>query len=208
MIRGRFIVIDGGEGSGKTTLLRALAKKLPKSKVLVTHEPGGTAFADKIRKLFLSPEAGAAGSEVLFGLIWAARSEHLKHKIIPALRKGIHVISDRFDSSTFAYQVFGQENKKLEKLFWQARKVFLRKRKPDLYIFLDIGPKVGLERVARRKEKKTHFDRRELAFHRRVRAGFLKFLKYVPHKTIDANQSIKAVQDDFLNMIKSEFSRR
>ncbi|KKW19395.1 MAG: Thymidylate kinase, partial [Parcubacteria group bacterium GW2011_GWF2_50_9] len=86
MIRGRFIVIDGGEGSGKTTLLRALAKKLPKSKVLVTHEPGGTAFADKIRKLFLSPEAGAAGSEVLFGLIWAARSEHLKHKIIPALR--------------------------------------------------------------------------------------------------------------------------
>jgi len=140
--------------------------------------------------------------------MWAARAEHLKNKIIPALAKGVSVISDRFDSSTFAYQIYGQEAKHLEKLFWQTREVFLRERKPDLYIFLDVKPEVGLKRVAGRKEAKTHFDERALAFHQRVRTGFLGFLKNVPHKIIDANQSMKAVQDDFLNMIKSEFLRR
>lgn len=201
MKRGKFIVIDGGEGAGKTTLIKALAKRFSAKKILLTHEPGGTEFADKIRGLVLSKEAKEAGAETQFGLMWAARAEHLKHKIIPALAKGITVVSDRFDSSTFAYQIYGQEAKHLEKLFWRTREIFLRECKPDLYIFLDVLPEVGLKRVTGRKEAKTHFDERALAFHQRVRAGFLGFLKNVPHKAIDANRNLEIVQSDFFRVI-------
>ena len=204
---GKFIVIDGGEGSGKTTILKWFAKTPLGKKVLITHEPGGAELAHKIRALDLSKKAKEAGAETQFCLMWAARADHLKNKIIPALAKGVSVISDRFDSSTFAYQIYGQEARHLEKLFWQTREIFLRERKPDLYIFLDVKPEVGLKRVAGRKEAKTHFDERASAFHQRVRAGFLRFFKNVPHKIIDANQSMKAGQDDFLNMIRREFSR-
>ena len=204
--KGKFIVVDGCEGAGKTTLLKALAKEFSSKKILFTHEPGGTEFADKIRALVLSEEAKEVGAETQFGLMWAARAEHLKRKIIPALKKGITVVSDRFDSSTFAYQIYGQEAKYLEKLFWLTREIFLRECSPALYIFLDVDPKAGLQRVASRKEKKTHFDEWELAFHKRVRAGFLEFLKNVPHKIINANQSMKVVQDDFLRIIGAEFS--
>src|SRR3989344_3428467 len=200
--RGKFIVIDGCEGAGKTTLIKALAKEFSAKKILLTHEPGGTELADKIRTLVLSKEAKDAGAETQFGLMWAARAEHLKKKIIPALAKGVNVISDRFDSSTFAYQIYGQEAKHLEKLFWQTREVFLRERKPDLYIFLDVEPEVGLERVAGRKETKTHFDEQKLDFHKRVHVGFLEFLKHVPHKMIDANQPIESVKADFLKCVK------
>ena len=79
---GKFIVVDGCEGAGKTTLLHALADKISANKLLITHEPGGTAFADKIRALVLSEEAKDSGAETQFGLVWAARAEHLKHKII------------------------------------------------------------------------------------------------------------------------------
>lgn len=208
MKRGKFVVIDGCEGAGKTTLIKALAERFPAGKVLITHEPGGTEFADKIRALVLSSEAKEAGAETQFGLMWAARAEHLKNKIIPALKKGINVVSDRFDSSTFAYQIYGQEAKHLEKLFWRTREVFLQKRKPDLYIFLDVKPEVGLGRVAGRKETKTHFDERALDFHRRVRAGFLKFLKHIPYKIIDANQPLKMARDNFFRIIRVELSRR
>ncbi|TSC67101.1 MAG: dTMP kinase [Parcubacteria group bacterium Gr01-1014_73] len=202
MKRGKFIVVDGGEGSGKTTVLKWFAKTPFGKQFLITHEPGGTEFADKIRKLVLSEEAKEAGAETQFGLMWAARAEHLKKKIIPALAKGVSVISDRFDSSTYAYQIYGQKAKHLEKLFWQTREVFLRDKKPDLYIFLGVEPKIGLERVTDRKETKTHFDERKLEFHKRVCEGFLEFLKHVPHKTIDANQSLKTVKTDFLKCVK------
>lgn len=206
--KGKFIVIDGCEGAGKTTILKWFAETALGKKFLITHEPGGTEFADKIRDLVLSREAKKTGAETQFGLMWAARAEHLKRKIIPALAKGVNVISDRFDSSTYAYQIYGQEAKHLERLFGQTREVFLRERKPDFYIFLDVEPEIGLARVTGRKETKTHFDERKLDFHRRVRAGFLGFLKNVPHKIIDANQPIEEVKTDFLNMIKSEFLRR
>src|SRR3989344_2028499 len=188
---GKFIIVDGCEGSGKTTILKWFAETALGKKFLITHEPGGTPYAEEIRNLILhSQYAGQSNAETQFGLQWAQRAEHLKYCIKPTLNKGVNVVSDRFDSSTFAYQICAQKARYLEKLFWQTREVFLRERKPDLYIFFDVDPKIGLERVASRKEKKTHFDRRELAFHKQVRAGFLEFLKYVPHEVIDANQSI------------------
>ena len=203
--RGKFIVVDGCEGAGKTTLLKALSEKSQPEKILITHEPGGTLFADKIRAVILSEEAKEAGAETQFCLMWAARAEHLKHKIIPALKKGITVVSDRFDSSTFAYQIYGQEAKYLEKLFWQTREVFLRERQPDLYIFLDVLPEVGLARIAENKRKgklPDHFEKRSRAFHRRVHDGYRKFFKAVPHVVIDADRPLGAMQEDTLSVIR------
>ena len=202
MKHGKFIVVDGGEGAGKTAVLNWFAKTPLGKKFLTTHEPGGTEFADEIRTLALSEKAKETPAETQFGLMWAARAEHLAHKILQALAKGKNVLCDRFDSATFAYQIYGQKAKRLEKLFWQTREVFLRKCEPDFYIFFDVEPKIGLARVAARKDKKTHFDQRELAFHKQVRTGFLEFLKHVPHKVIDANQRLESVKTDFLKCVK------
>jgi dTMP kinase len=201
MKKGKFIVVDGGEGAGKTAVIRTLAKIFPAGKILATHEPGGAPFADKIREIFLSKGARNASAEAMFSLVWAARADHLKRKIIPALKEGKTVVCDRFDSSTYAYQIFAQKAPHLKKLFWEIRKVYLREAKPDLYIFFDVEPKTGLARVANRRGEKTHFDKRKLDFHQSVRKGFKEFFKQVPHKIIDANQSIDEVKNDFLKVV-------
>lgn len=202
MKRGRFIVIDGGEGAGKTAVLKWFAKTALGKKFLITHEPGGTRFADKIRELALSKEAALAGAETQFGLMWAARADHLQHKILPALGKGVNVICDRFDSATYAYQIRAQGALYLENLFWQTREAFLGDAKPDLYIFFDVEPIEGLRRVMNRQGRKTHFDERKLDFHRKVRVGFLEFFKKVSYKIVDANQDLEKVKKDFLECVK------
>ncbi|OHA24717.1 MAG: dTMP kinase [Candidatus Taylorbacteria bacterium RIFCSPHIGHO2_02_FULL_44_36] len=201
MKRGKFIVVDGGEGSGKTAILKWFAETSFGKKFLLTYEPGGTEFADKIRTLVLSKEAKESGAETQFGLMWAARADHLQHKILPALARGKNVICDRFDSSTYAYQICAQGARNLKDLFWQTREIYLREAAPDFYIFFDVKPEIGLARVALRRVKKTHFDERKLAFHKRVHSGFLEFSKNVPHKIIDANQNIDKVRNDFLKII-------
>ena len=170
--------------------------------ILITHEPGGTYLADKIRTLFLSEGAKNASAETQFGLVWAARADHMANKIIPALKNGTSVLCDRFDSSTYAYQVHAGCAPNLEKLFWKTRDGFLGKYKPDLYIFLDVDPKTGLERINRRGGAKTNFDSRNLAFHKEVSAGFIKFFKHVPHRVLDASRSFERVAADFADLIK------
>lgn len=199
--KGKFIVIDGGEGSGKSTLMNFLPEILT-TKFLATREPGGSVFAEEIRKLALThPESRSASPETQFGLVWAARHDHLIKKIIPALQSGVSVFSDRFDSSTYAYQIYGQEAPQLEKLFWEVRKVYLRECQPDLYIFLDVDPAEGLRRVAARRKELDHFDRREMSFHRRIREGYLSFLRRVPHIIINTNCGFEEVKNKFFEAV-------
>lgn len=201
--KSKFIVVDGCEGAGKTTMVKKLADFLSAGVFKITHEPGGTAYGEEIRQLILySPHAKTSSAETQFGLHWAQRADHLKNFIIPTLNQGVNVISDRFDSSTYAYQIYGQEAKYLKQLFFEVRKVYLRECKPDLYVFFDVLPEEGLKRVALRKEQTTHFDERRIEFHVRVREGFLEFLKTVPHVIIDANQSVEVVERDFLAQMK------
>jgi len=199
--RGKFIVLEGGEGCGKTTLVKLIQEKFPH--VLTTREPGGSPFAEKIRQVILSDEAKDAFGETQFGLFWAARYDHIKNKILPALLEGTHVVSDRFDSSSYVYQMHGQEALHLRDLFLKTREVYLRDCQPDLYVFLDVDPKTGLERVAKRKEISNHFDLRTLDFHNRIREGYYEFLKLVPHKVIDANQSLEKVSSDLISLFKT-----
>jgi len=200
--RGRFIVVDGCEGAGKTTAIKSFVEALPGKKILITHEPGGSPLSDKVRELILSDEGKDASAETHFALNWAYRHNHLQKTIEPALKKGITVICDRFDSSTYAYQVFAQKAPHLKKLFWEIRKIYLRETKPDIYVFFDVDPKIGLARVIRRKGEKTHFDNRKLAFHQNVRKGFKEFIKHVPHKVIDANKPLEEVKSNFISAIK------
>jgi len=179
---------------------------LPEKSFVATREPGGAPFAEKIRELMISDAAKTARAETQFGLAWAARADHLYNFIIPNLKAGRHVISDRFDSSTYAYQIYGQGGGELEKLFWQTRAVYLREQKPDLYIFFDVDPKIGMERALSRKGGKTHFDAAPLDYYKRVEKGFIEFFKKVPHAVIDANQPIEKVERDFAVLIKKTFN--
>lgn len=201
--KGKFIVIDGGEGSGKSTLMNFLPEIFGDQKFLATREPGGSVLAEEIRNLALAhPESRLASPETQFGLVWAARHDHLTKKIIPALQRGVSVFSDRFDSSTYAYQIYGQEAPQLEKLFWEVRKVYLRECEPDLYIFLDIDPKIGLRRVATRSKALDHFDERQLSFHKRIREGYLKFLEKVPSVMIDTSGAVDEAKKRFSEILK------
>ena len=155
-------VICGGEGSGKSTVIKAVKERFPDA--VITREPGGSPYAEHIRDVMFKDElAKDANSETMFGLFWAARADHMNRLVLPALREGKTVVSDRFDCCTFAYQIHGQKAAYLEELFWQTRRVFLKERTPDAYIFLDVDPEIGLKRVAGRPGKKNHFDERDIA---------------------------------------------
>ncbi len=204
--RGKFIILEGGEGAGKSSQLRDI-KELYGDKIITTREPGGTPYAEEIRRIILKSEnADQADAKTHFALFWAARADHLKNKIIPALESGINVISDRFDSSTFAYQIYGQEAKELEGFFWQMRDFYLGDNKPDIYIYLDVSAEEGLRRKSFQSEdENNHFDDRKVDFHNRMRNGFTEFLKRVPSVVIDANPSKMEVKKALIEAVDKIF---
>ncbi len=208
--KGTFIAIDGGEGAGKTTVSKAVVDQLGWN-AIYTREPGGSAYAEKIRALILSDEAKHSDAETQFALFWAARRDHLKHTVIPALNDGKIVITDRFDSSSYAYQVVAQEQSQLEKLFWQMRDAFLGEYEPDAYILLDIDPQEGLTRAkGRGPGTLNHFDKRKIDFHIQVNKGLREFILQKIEKisngrskgeVVDASQSVEKVIEDVAEIV-------
>jgi len=202
MKKGLFIVLDGGEGCGKSTLLEYLKSILPNDKNVFTREPGGSPYAEDIRSLMLThPLAKNADGNTHFGLVWAARADHLKNTVRPALLGGQNVISDRFDSSTWAYQIHGQKALHLKDLFMPIRKVFVGDTAPDLYIFLDVPPQVGMKRVAGRKGDPNHFDDRKIDFHETIRQAYKDFPKEFPQIMIDTNKPLEDVKAELKKII-------
>ena len=202
-MKSKFIVLEGTEGAGKSTQIRVIKEVLGDS-VIITREPGGSPYAEEIRRLILnSPDAQQADAKTHFALFWAARADHMKNNILPGLAAGRHVISDRFDSSTFAYQIYGQKAKQLEKFFWQTREFYLEGNFPDIYIFMDVDIETGLQRKAGQgADEINHFDQRKIDFHRRMRQGYMDFLPHVPHVIINANQDQEKVTVDLLKVIR------
>lgn len=169
--RGRFIVIEGPDGAGKSTQLALLRERLTAGghDALLTGEPGGTPAGEAIRGVVLDP-AYEVGPLAEFLLYSAARAQHVEEVIAPALSAGRDVISDRFASASVAYQGYGR-GLELD-LVHQINATVVRGLKPDLTLLLDLDPAQGLERAARRAK----YDRLEaegLAFHERVRRGYL-----------------------------------
>ena len=175
--RGTFISFEGIDGSGKSTQIELVKKYLHKNKkkVLFTREPGGTFEAELIRKLILSKNKKIKfdnKTEIL--LLLAARYEHYKKLIEPAITNGKIIICDRFIDSTLAYQCAG--NKELKKFYFQISKSLINKFEPDLTILLDISPIKALERINERKNK-NRYDKKNLSFFSNVRKNYNELAK-------------------------------
>ena len=207
--KGIFIVIDGGEGCGKGTVIEE-AIKCWGDKIVTVRDPGGSPYAEEIRSLIRdSSNAKQASGETMFFLFWAARLDLMTNIVIPAVNEGKIVISDRFDSSTFAYQITAQKQASLTRLFWDIRLHNLGEYRPDLYVHLDLDPEIGLGRKKNQiGEKKNHFDKRKLEFHKDVREGFKEFFSEENHGInsviINAENSKKEVWEDFKKIIESQ----
>lgn len=176
-LKGRFISLDGGEGVGKTTQRELIKERIPAKyphlEFVFTREPGGSPYAEEIRSVIFSESARTADGKTMFGLFTAARMDHVRRVIKPALEAGKVVICDRFMAATYAYQACAMENP-ISTASFQVHVAELEAR-PDLTLILDMSPERSLARVKRRSGEVTHFDERELAFHERLRDGYYSF---------------------------------
>jgi len=189
---GRFITLEGGEGAGKSTQIARLKSWLEGRgrTVVATREPGGSPGAEMIRKLLVEGpiERWDGTTEAL--LHFAARREHLRSTVWPALKRGDWVISDRFADSTLAYQGYGHGVDR--KIFDELYKVAAGDFQPDLTLILDLPIEVGLSRAATRRGAETRYESLPRDFHARVRAGFLEIATQDPKRCvmIDATADI------------------
>ncbi len=198
--RGRFITFEGGEGAGKSTQARLLVEALARAgiEVLLTREPGGSPGAEQIRRLLVEGEVARwdALSEAL--LHFAARRDHLTRAVRPALAAGQWVVSDRFADSTMAYQGYGHgvDRAFLHQLSTQV----VAESVPDLTLVLDLPAEAGLARArqggAHRAHGEDRYERMDIDFHRRLRAGFAAIAAAEPVRCalIDASGDAAAVQ--------------
>jgi dTMP kinase len=188
---GKFIVFEGGEGGGKDTQIELLQKVLPSEQYIFVRDPGSTEIGHKLREMVLHDQKIARTTELLMYL--AARVQLAEEKIKPALAEGVNVISNRFDLSTIAYQIYGRERLDLLSFVKSMSEYALGGIRPDIVILLDVPPEIGLKR-ALQVGAPDRFESEKLAFHERVRQGYLAHInEYPSHHIIDATQSIDDV---------------
>jgi dTMP kinase len=173
-MRGRFITFEGGEGTGKSVQASMLANRLRGLglSVVLTREPGGSPGAEIIRHVILSGAAKPFGAHAEAILFAAARDDHIRHTIQPALERGQWVISDRFADSTRVYQ--GTLGNVDPKLIQGLERITVGDLKPDITFILDVPTEVGLARAQARRgdEEADRFERESVAFHEKLRDAF------------------------------------
>jgi len=202
MTRGKFITLEGGEGVGKSTNLIFLREVFEQRKIPVTvaREPGGTQMAEQLRHLLLDTGKEAIGKKTELLLMFAARAQHIKHVIEPALAKGQWVLCDRFTDSTYAYQGGGR-NMKTANIEWLERFV-QGNLKPDLTILLDAPVETGMKR-ARKRIFTDRFESEQISFFERVREAYLFLAEANPDriKVIRADRPLSDVQDAIIEAL-------
>lgn len=210
---GKFITFEGGEGTGKSTQIKLLNDFLKKKskEVLLTKEPGGTEVGLELRRILTEGEVSKLDANAEALLFFADRRLHMVQKVWPALEKNVWVLSDRFADSTMAYQYYAYD-KRLAKEDIQALYQFaVGDFKPDLTIILDIDPKIGLARSFKKAEgminKETRIEKQGLAWHERLRHGFLKIAEDNPDRCVvlDANKSIDDLHNDIVGLVSQRF---
>ena len=199
-----FISFEGPEGSGKSTVIQAVERYLKNKNesVVLTREPGGVEISEKIRDLILDPSHKEMDARTEALLYAASRRQHLIEVIEPALADNKIVLSDRFIDSSLAYQGIGRKIG-IEEVM-SINQFALDGLMPDLTIFLDVDPTIGMKRI----EKRGYKDRLELeknGFHDRVYQGYLQISsRYKDRiKRVDANQDIEAVIEDVIGIIEA-----
>jgi len=194
-----FICLEGGEGTGKTTQAKRLVGSFEaqQKEAIYTKEPGGTPVADRIRSVLLYSEDEQVNPRAELLLFLASRAQHVSQLVQPSVEKGTTIICDRFSGSTFAYQIAGRGIKDSE--FVKQMDAYARYGYwPDLTVYLDIDPEIGLARKqAQMAEELTRFDQEELEFHNKVRAAFKEMSAKDPTwVVIDASKTLEEVSDD------------
>jgi dTMP kinase len=204
--RGRFITFEGGEGSGKSTQIRRLAERLneAKQRTIVTREPGGSPGAEIIRHLLLSGMGKLLGPDAETLLFAAARDDHVRTVILPALNQGIWVLCDRFFDSTRVYQ--GRLGQVPESLVSAMQRVTIGDLKPDLTFILDVPVEVGLKRAAARRGSAApdRFESEDIQFHQDLREAYKQLAVEDPQRCllIDANADADAVAERIWNALR------
>jgi dTMP kinase len=212
-LRGQFIVFDGGEGCGKSTQARLLREELERQNVpvLPVHDPGATRIGEMIRAILLNPDNAEMTMRCEMLLYMASRAQMMVEKILPALKAGQAVVSDRFVSSTLAYQL-GGDGLTAEEIR-RVADIAIQSRWPDLTLIFDLPVEASQARV---RPKFTLFpddpnagldldriEKRSLAYHDQVRRNYLEQVKLDPqhYRVIDANRPIEPVHQDVIRAV-------
>lgn len=201
---GYFFSLEGCEGSGKSTITKLLAEALTKKgfRVVLTREPGGIEIAEQIRNVILDRKNINMDAKTEALLYAAARRQHLVEKIIPELEKGSIVLCDRYIDSSLTYQGYAR-GLGIEEVL-TINKFAIEDYMPDLTIYLDVSPEVGLARINKDKDREVNrLDVESLQFHTKVREGYHILLKRYPDRItmIDAQNDIDIVYREVSNKI-------
>lgn len=196
MNKGCFIVFEGGEGSGKSTILEMIYNWMIENNIdcIKTREPGGIKIAEQIRSVILDKDNTEMDGRCEALLYAAARRQHLVERVIPALESGKVVLCDRFLDSSLAYQGHAR-GLGIDEIY-EINKFAIDGYFPDLSLFFDLNPKVGLERINRNKDREVNrLDLEKMDFHNKVREGYNILLQRGNNNMIkiDASKSIDEV---------------
>ncbi len=190
-----FITFEGGEGSGKSTVIKEIAKRISEAgrEVVLTREPGGTPIGEEIRNVILSKANTSMDPRTEALLYAASRRQHVVEKIIPALREGKVVISDRFLDSSLAYQGMGRGLGMAE--IYQLNLFATEGLEPDLTIYLSLDPEAGIERIEANPNREINrLDLEKMSFHELVHEGFEKLAKEDPYRFVKVDASNRVEQ--------------
>lgn len=205
MERGQFITFEGGEGVGKSTQLKMLAEALERAgiEVVTTREPGGSPGAEAIRGLLVTGAVDRWDAHTEALLHTAARRDHLARTVWPALERGTWVICDRFADSTLAYQGYGHGLPK--DFIISLTRLAIGDFKPDLTLILDLPVEEGLKRAGGRGGAEDRYERMGLAFHERLRQGFLEIARQDADRcaVVNAAAPLDDVHQSILRAVKS-----
>ncbi|SUB24882.1 dTMP kinase [Avibacterium avium] len=207
-MKGKFIVIEGLEGAGKTTARDAILASLQQAginDVVFTREPGGTPLAEKLRQLIKYETEEPVSDKAELLMLYAARIQLVENVIKPALAAGKWVIGDRHDLSSQAYQGGGRQID--AQLLQTLKNTVLGDFSPDLTLYLDLDPEIGLAR-ARGRGELDRIEQQEIAFFQRTRRRYLELVQQDPNAVIiNAEQPIEQVRADIqsavLNFVKN-----
>ncbi len=203
--KNKIISIEGGEGSGKSTVIHYIKTFLEErgADVMITREPGGVDISEKIRAVILDCAHTSMDAKTEALLFAAARRQHLVEKVLPAVAEGKWVVFDRFVDSSLVYQGFVRGIGVDE--VYQINQFAIESFLPDLTLYLDVEPEVGLKRISNDPNREINrLDRETTAFHKSVREGYLQLLKKYPERMvkIDASGALTSVFDQIRREIE------
>ncbi|MBD8005877.1 dTMP kinase [Bacillus norwichensis] len=207
---GLFITLEGPEGAGKTTFIEKLVNDLAAAGVeaLATREPGGIEIAEKIRTIILDKEHTAMDPRTEALLYAAARRQHLTEKVLPALQEGKVVLCDRFIDSSLAYQGYAR-GIGIDEVY-SINEFAIQGAMPDVTLYFDIEPELGLKRIARNAGREVNrLDLEKIEFHQKVREGYHLLLQRFPDRLIliDASATFDSVYQNAKKIIESQLAQ-